>query len=528
MMCYESKNYLSVVKFILALCVGLLSASVHATVVTYPIASDVNSKFKSSRYAVSITQSGSTKNSFVYEERHNAVTGWKGTVDYMQTANHWTTFSLEGSAVVQAQRLDGQTIRTCIVRPQSLGIRTIISGSKCTFSLAKPAKVSVEIDENYQITNQFKNIGVVTKQIVKNPLFVFADPLEVNPPKGSGPGVVYFKPGIHNIGKSYRIPNNTQIYIAGGAYVIGNFVTVEKNPRNISIRGRGVLSGYGMTETATEKRAWKNHAIDFSKGSRGSGLLIEGITITDPLRSCIISYNPVAIRNVKLFSWEHRQDGIVAGNNSVIEDNFIKVTDDNIKLYNSNQIIRRNVIWQQTAGAVFKFAWNLSGTAQNNRVSDIDIIHSDVFEDWADGETDHPEMHSTSAIFSSMGFRKGASFQNNSFENIRIEEKNLIRLMSLRMVSKHVTTSGKTTIWGDPNPAASKLISNLTFNNIQLAGMPYKQSTLYGNAGGVIKNIVFTNVRVNNNLVQGMSNFDSQTDSVGVLTRGNVSNINFK
>ena len=82
------------------------------------------------------------------------------------------------------------------------------------------------------------------------------------------------------------------------------------------------LSALGLTETSTEQTTWNNHSIDCSKGT-GSGLWIEGITITDPLRSCIISYSPVDIQNVKLFSWSHRNEGITAGNNSLIEDNFI-------------------------------------------------------------------------------------------------------------------------------------------------------------------------------------------------------------
>ncbi len=500
----------------------------NSAVVTYPATSDVSAKFKSTRFAVSLTQNGTTKNSFVYEEDNTAKPGWSGTLDYMQAANHWTTFSLEGGVVVQARRLDGQSIQSCVVRPLSLGIKPQIVDNKCNFKLTGPAKVSVEIDEDYQVTRQFKNIGVITKQIVKHPLFIFAEPMEVDPPSMSGPGVVYFEPGIHVVGKGYKIPNNTQVYIAGGAYVIGNFVSEQTSPRNIAIRGRGILSGYGLTESSAEQAAWGNHAIDFSKGSKGSGLLIEGITITEPLRSCIISYNPVDIRNVKLFSWEHRNDGIVAGNNSVIEDNFIKVTDDNLKLYYSNQTIRRNVVWQQTAGAVFKFAWNLGGIAQNNRVTDIDVIHSDVFNDYAGSESDRADMHSTSAIFSSMGFRSGAAFQNNTFDNIRIEEKNILRFMSLRMVSTHVLPTGETTIWGDPDPESSKLIYNLKFNNIQLAGMPYKQSTLYGNAGGVIKDVVFSNFKINNNKVNGMSLFGSQLDSVGILAAGNVSNIRFE
>jgi hypothetical protein len=496
------------------------------TLSVYPVNQEIRDQLKSDRFAVRLSQNGSTQSSFVYQSDNNADPSWSGTRDYMQTANHWTTFSFDGSVDVEASRLDGNTVHTCIVRPTALNIQVRIKGNTCRFTLEQPAKVSVEIDENESISADINQIGQITKQIVKHPLFVFADPLETAPPKASDPGVLYFGPGIHRIGKQYPLANDTQVYISGGAYVIGTFISAQPNPSNITISGRGILSGIELTETATEHDQWRNHSIDFSSGSHGRELKIEGITITDPLRSCILSYNPINIQNVKLFSWNHRNDGITAGDNSLVEDNFIKAQDDNIKLYYSNQIIRRNVIWQQVSGAVFKFAWNLAGTAQGNQVTDIDIIHSDVFTDYAPGETDRPDMYSTNAIFSAMGFQKDAAFQNNSFNRIRIEEKNILRLMSLRMASNHSGISGST-VWGDQDPTASKLIDNLTFNNIQLAGLPYKQSTLYGNAGGKIRNLSFANLSIKGTVVASKAALSSRIDGIGLLIDGDVSNITF-
>lgn len=496
--------------------------------VTYPANNEIKNKYQSSRYAVFLTQKGATTKSFVYQEDNNAKPGWSGALDYMQNANHWTNFSLEGDVEVQARRLDGKNINTCIVRPLSLGIKTEIAGNNCHFKLDKPVKISVEIDDGQNITRKINNMGMITKNIVKHPLFIFANPMEVNAPSAKDKNVLYFGPGIHTIGKKYRIANNTHVYIAGGAHVIGNFVSAENNPQNIVISGRGILSGRELTETQAEHNAWGNHAIDFSKGSKGSGLKIEGITIISPLRSCIVAYNAVDIVDVKMMSWNHRNDGIVAGNNSLIENNFIKVMDDNIKLYYSNQVVRNNVVWQQTSGAVFKFAWSLGGVAQNNQISNIDIIHSDVFTDYAPWETDRADMQATSAVFSAMGFKKNAAFKNNSFKNIRIEEEHLIRLMSLRMVTSHLLPTGKLTVWGNDDPNASKEISNLEFDNISLAGVPYKPITLYGNAGGVIKNISFSNLSIGNEKMYSRSHLSSHVDGTGMMTAGKVSNISFK
>lgn len=176
----------------------------------------------------------------------------------------------------------------------------------------------MEIDENYDITQYIDKIGNITKHIVKHPLFVFADPMEDSIPSDSDDDVIYFGPGMHEIGKRYQIPNDTTVYLAGGAYVIGSFTSKNANPKNIVIRGRGILSGSGLGESNSENSRWSNHAIDFSNGARGKNLTIEGITITNPLRSCIVSYSKADIRNVKLFSWRHRNDGIVAGSGSII------------------------------------------------------------------------------------------------------------------------------------------------------------------------------------------------------------------
>ncbi|MEE9494524.1 MAG: hypothetical protein V3W04_14240 [Gammaproteobacteria bacterium] len=490
----------------------------NTSLVTYPAVPG----YKSSRFSIRLIQNTVEKNSFVYQSNNNSKPAWNGTLNYMQKANHWTTFSFSGSVKVETSRNDGKAIQSCIVRPLSLNIQAVIQGNRCQFTLNKPAQVSVEIDETKMISENFKHVGKITKQIVKHALLVFANPLEKNIPQASDANVLYFGPGIHQIGKQYKLANNIQVYIAGGAYVIGTFRSASANPKNITIRGRGILSADKLPEGKNENNQWRNHSIDFSQGLRGSNLLVEGITITDPLRSCIISYSTITLRNIKLFSWRHRSDGITAGNRSVIEDSFIKVQDDNIKLYYSNQKIQRNVIWQQTAGAVFKFAWSLGAVSRGNRIQDIDIIRSDVFNDYSGQEKDRPELRSSSAIFSAMGFEHNAAFKDAAFKNIRIDEKYLYRLLGLRMVTSH-----KNEFWGNPHPNASKTIEDIRFENIRLASVPFKASTLYGNKGGTIRNIRISGLRINGSLIGSKNLLTSKIDGSGLLTAGSVANISF-
>lgn len=174
------------------------------------------------------------------------------------------------------------------------------------------------------------------KYIIKYLFFIFVNLLEVDLFKVLDLGVVYFGLGIYNIGKEYKILNGIEVYLVGGVYVIGIMIFVEKNFKNIVICGCGILFGYSLIEMVVEYVVWGNYVIDFLKGFKGLGLLIEGIIIISFLCSCIVSYSSVDILNVKFFSWNYCNDGIVIGNNLCIEDNFIKVMDDNIKLYYSN------------------------------------------------------------------------------------------------------------------------------------------------------------------------------------------------
>ena len=52
----------------------------------------------------------------------------------------------------------------------------------------------------------------------KQPLFIFADPPEENAPSAQAPGVLYFGPGVHDVGETDGyLSSDTTVYLAGGA-----------------------------------------------------------------------------------------------------------------------------------------------------------------------------------------------------------------------------------------------------------------------------------------------------------------------
>lgn len=116
-----------------------------------------------------------------------------------------------------------QNVESAVVRPLSLGIKPVMEGDTLSFKLDRPAKLVVEINND-----------------VLRVTHIFANPIEVDPPKRGDPGVRYFGPGVHKVGK-IPVKSNETVYIAGGAGVYG-FIKAD-GLDNFRITGRGIIDG---------------------------------------------------------------------------------------------------------------------------------------------------------------------------------------------------------------------------------------------------------------------------------------------
>ncbi len=476
-------------------------------------------QYQSDRFSVSVSQNGQAANSFVYKSMNADTGSYDYKSGFMQEANHWTTFSFSGSAEVTASRSDGKTIRSCVVRPLSAGITPIISGNKCNFTIHSPRKLSIEIDENFTKTANVPEMkGAVKKYVVKHPLFVFADPMESNVPAKSSDSIHYFGPGVHTIGAGYALKDGDHVYVAGGAYVKGTFIN-EGGFKAIRFSGRGIISGIGMAKNTQ----YGSHLIHMAANS-GSKFSVEGITFTDSPRAGVETNASSQINGIKIFSWYSGSDGVKVGRNSTIENSFIKVNDDAIKMYNSNLVIRNNVLWQMTKGAAFQFGWQTVVTVRNVKVSNIDVIHSDAFTDYfkAERSDNQPYLRSSKAVFSCMGILN-SEISEVVFDGVRVEDKGLLRLIGMRLVSYGPGDR----YWGNLKPDSRKMISGIAFRNIEVAKAPYKQNFLYANKGGSISNISFENFSVNGVKSRGTWDMTSVIDGAGFTAVENVSNIFF-
>jgi hypothetical protein len=350
------------------------------------------------------------------------------------------------------------SIESVAVRPLSLGIKPKIAGRKITFTLPGPANISVEINGN-----------------IRRPLFIFANPLETNPPKRGDPGIIYYGSGrIHDAGL-VELKSGDTVYIAGGAIVRGAFIA--DNADKITIKGRGILDG-----------------SSYHKGQRRmiemlecTNLRIQDIVIfnsghwTVPLKKC----DAVDITNLKIVNWRDWDDGIdICGSSNVtISNSFIRTKDDCVAIKSvhypwmtgdgigdvKNVTVRNSVLWNGVWGNGLEIGFETRAESISDIVfRDIDLIH-------VEGPEGTFTIHN--------GDR--ATVSNVLYENIRVEDSvgYLVDFKILESRYSKDTERGR--------------IANIRFNNIDVAGDVFPTSLMRGfDNTHNIDGVTFSNFRI--------------------------------
>jgi len=349
------------------------------TVILYPAPTGLA---PSDRYAVTINGMAS----FTY------LTTGPAEAEY--AAGHtasWTSFDAGGPCEVRIRRL-GRPVREAVVRPLATGIRSRIEGGEVVLELDRPRKLCVECD------------GDLT-----DVLFLFANEPETDVPSPDDPDVVWFGPGLHEIGKYYPLKAATTYYLAPGAFLKGSFAGGGDRTR---IVGRGVLSGadYKWPGHLQEKNA---NRVDLVKLA-GDQIELAGVTLVDsPYYVVIAGGRDNHFRGLKILAWYNNTDGISAGPGARIENCFLRVADDAFKPFVSDTRISRCVLWVDKA-VPFQLTWNAQHDSGGSEVRDCDVIHHEPFctqrNEW------------TGAVFRS--WHGGtAHIHDLLFEDIRIEGK---------------------------------------------------------------------------------------------------------
>lgn len=427
-------------------------------------------QYMSERYQVSVISAKDVHSSYVYKSL-NTYFRFEYDREKMSLENHFTSFSFEGKVKVEIRLPLRKSISTVVVRPLSKNLKASVNGNIITIELTKAANFYVEIEGEK-----------------KYPLFVFANPIEKNIPIKNDTNVIYFAPGVHEIGYKDRpmqnIPAGKTVYLAGGAYVKGLLKT--KDNADITVRGRGILSGIDIPGNP--------HYVGIIDAHYGAAF-VEGIVTTDAPSGYqgIIATNKKSsksslVDNVKMLGWASNSDGGLLGDNSVIKNCFFKINDDVIKPVKNGILYKDNIVWHQMVGSVIMLGWNNTELCANATVSGLDVIGCDrAVVDSSDG---------TSQAFLNLKNINGGKYKNIIIENVRLETKPyMLFAVDIKITDKGFINNGAF------NKGLGS-IDGLLLRNIIVPEMPVRISYFNGNgnvtstSSGDIKNVIFENLTI--------------------------------
>ena len=336
----------------------------------------------------------------------------------------FASFDIGGSVIVTVIVAGG--VQAAKILPSSSGTTPMVSGNRVTFTITKPAQLTLEVNGDWM-----------------HSLHLFANPMETDAPRAGDPNVIYFGPGVHTI-VPLKVGSGKTVYVAGGAFIYGKLGPAETdgpviwlNGSNITLRGRGVIDGSLFTRA--------NRAGNLVK-VQGNNIRVEGVVLRDSSNwnLPIIASQHVAIENVKILGSRENSDGIDITNSQdvTVSDGFIRTFDDLVVVKtvfkgadSSDITVKHMVLWNEIAHAL-SIGAEIRQDVKNVRFTDCDIIH-DKGREWL------------LRIFNS----DSGTVDHVVFENIRIEE-------SRRLISLWI---GKTR-WSEDQDRGE--IDDVTFRNI--------------------------------------------------------------
>lgn len=337
-----------------------------------------------------------------------------------------------------------------------------------------------------QVCQPMKQLMVRMPGNKANPLMIHVDPYD-NPEITSGANVVVFDGGtngkIHEQTEQYdryTVPNDVDVVvIEDGALFKGTIHTDNGRSKPLTVQGNGIIICRDVSKPANDVKMEYN-AMEINKGENHK---VYGITFINGRHFAIRMSDNGHIQNVKIYGYRTNNDGIVAGNNSVIENCFFKCNDDHIKIYNTNMHIRNCVMYEQQNGALFQLAWNKINPGNNCLIENIEVL------EW-EASCGDPDLNTGGIARSFINHREsienGKVCTNTTFRNIYIQPQ-IARFICLNGLDHAIT------------------YNNLTLENITLEQAPKGYNWIYANKAdndSTAIEINFKNVRFGDRFIQ--------------------------
>jgi hypothetical protein len=407
---------------------------------------------------------------------------------------HWATIGISENTkasirVTRRSRPWGNDPFTSVeLQPSRYNIAPSWNSDFITFEMEQNQKVYVKINNQDHDT-----------------LFIFANPLKPPVPENAK----YFGPGVHNIGADYELmPDEKDVYLDGGAWVIGSLDITGVQAEKVRILGPGVLSGEFEVWENLKELPWEDTfpymMIHTDLGiSPDFDVMITGITIVGSPFYNLSFYslvNSKRVDNIHILSpWTGNTDGLNLANRAHVTNTFVFNNDDTILaeyLYDGNIFVSDCVLAGRNPFLI-GYGYFGSGSPFHATIKNCDLIlqeSREPFRAQVDGKS------------------SDIIVDNQTYENIHIDG-NVQRLVYLSI---------EDTEWGASNPAQGN-ITEIIFKNITVTGNQSLKSVIRGkDTNNRIDNILFEDlviggIKITNNNYN--SYFDIDWNTVDVVFR---------
>lgn len=362
------------------------------------------------------------------------------------------------------------------VRPLSAGIIAEYDSKTIRLKLNRPLKLSIEVNKE-RFHNLHLFAGAIQEEIPdpKSDMTLYlsgnengvsihrTEEMIRRVEKMPAGRTIYFGPGLHYLEECVmRIPSDTNVYLAGGAILVGTFIV--SHAENVRIFGRGCLY------LANFERFSGLNAIRIS---HGQNVKVEGIHLLNPPHYSIYigGSEKVWIEDIMAFSCEGWSDGvdIMSSQDIVVKDCFLRTSDDCVAIYG-----RR---------------WDYNGNTRNICVTGCslwaDVAHPTVIG--THGDYEHEGNILEEIRFENLDILEHREHQANYLGcmTINVGDKNTVRNVCYKDIRIEPFVHGKILdiqVKRNPdyNPVPGNGIECISFKNIFYTGQGEEKSCICG------------------------------------------------
>ena len=422
-------------------------------------------------------------------------------------------------------KIRGASFTTANAHPAQKATKPSVVSGVITFSVKQLGQIVIDINGQMDGTNTgpgytggaVHTVALYANPVIKKPVLGSAGVYEVKvgvapPTDPTKYTTLYFGPGVHNIGRGFKLYSNKNIYIPGDAVVYGSFNNLDVAAvDNVKIFGYGTLSGDSIKHPNYDPdfkdtknpdfgddKAWKVIYTWYCTNFRVEGISISNSQFhTMNFSTGDLKTNETFVEWVKVVTWRGNGDGI--GNAHVINDCFIRTQDDCTYVKGDR---KRCTFWTDVNGTAFVMAGMPPATERKILIEDCDVIYPRHCSlGWAGGR-----------VFSRRADQApkeaGQTIVDVTFKDIRITDP-YQTLETFQLISKDGDklsgsysgikfiniSSVKTPVAGENQIVGwvSSPWSNITFDNVNLGELRIASKDDFAICGPEVYNFTFYN-----------------------------------